>query len=60
MKFVIPNPFPYLFGMYVYKYFPFTFHFIAKGQKALKGLMCKLGKNKSEMREPNSNKEIIE
>ena len=33
VKFVIPNPFPYLFGMYVCKYFPFNYQFIAKGQK---------------------------
>ena len=46
--------------MYVCIYFLFIFYFIAKGQKVLKGLMCKVGKNKSEMREPNSNKKIIE
>ena len=33
VKFVIPNPFSFIFGMYVCKYFPFIFHFIAKGQK---------------------------
>ena len=46
MKIVIPNLFPiYLQCMFVY-----IFHFITKGQKILKGLMCKVGKNKSEMR----------
>ena len=44
------------FRIYVCIYFPFY----CQGSKALKGLMCKDGKNKSEMREPNSNKEIIE
>ena len=40
VKIVIPNPFPiYLECMFVY-----IFHFVAKGQKALKGLMCKFGK----------------
>ena len=46
MKFIIPNPFPHLFGMYVCIYF--SIHF--QGLKALKVLMCKVGNNKSEMR----------
>ena len=33
VKFVIPNPFPIYFGMYVCKYFPFICQFIAKDQK---------------------------
>ena len=35
--------------MYICIYFPFIFHFIAKGKKTLKELMCKVDKNKSEI-----------
>ena len=50
MKFGISNPFLYLFGVYICKYFSFIFHFMPRVKKALTGLMYKFGKNKSEMR----------